>query len=276
MVFDPFQSVESIVEKISLFEKKLVSRIFFGDADFYTLVFYSLGSLFDKFVQFSEECLKEGQDYESTYYSKKALVVHKITSGAFGYFPEKDYYLGGFKNPKDVKTNIPIKDLYDLSLECVENIEVNEEIASDYQKLVKEVVKKFRMLPDSGILGRLKKEIYLEYNKSKGKPNQMLGIYEILLLLENVGKVLKAFREKQRQAAPAPVRKSEEYRRRRYETMGEVPAVEEKPLFEEPPVELPEIVEEDFGELDLEKLGEELENYLKIEKKRKKRKIISS
>jgi hypothetical protein len=187
--------VDSFIEKLRLEARAAKSFLKYREPDQRMLLYLSLGFLSDSYLQAAEEALKQGKGYEATHFTAKATTIRNVTHDTFGEVPEKDYYTGLYKVPKDIVTGMPNEQLQAMAQFCAGNIEMDENLLQDSKALGEELKKQFKVRR-SGIMLKYENVLRKAFNAVKEKPTKWGDIYELFLLLTNISMIMEAMEKK--------------------------------------------------------------------------------
>ncbi len=196
-----FDKLTSLLAEMKLQSDKLASALRLKKHDKEMLIFYALGFLADNYIQMAEDFLKKGREYEATYFTAKAEEIRQVCLDVFEDLPERDYYKGlYFKAPK-VRTSLDHAQLQQLGQFCAANIMPDEEVMKDPELLVSEVRRLLKkhgdLLHAGGIEARMIEVLKKRFKQLVEKPPKLSGVYEMLLVLENVEKIQEMLKEKE-------------------------------------------------------------------------------
>lgn len=160
------------------------------------LIFYSMGFLADQYISMSEDSLKKGEEYQATNFANKAEEIRQATKDIFGDVPEREYYKAiPFKIPRWYSGSMHPEQVVQLAQFCVSNVQPEEDVMSDEKLLYATIRGKLkehrRAFHDaSGLEYQCISVLRERFKMLADKPPKLMGIYEMLLLLDVVDQVL--------------------------------------------------------------------------------------
>jgi hypothetical protein len=183
--------LDKFIWKFSKQARKIRSFLKYGEPQTRLTLFFAFAKLSEQYIAMSEECLKQGKSVEASFFSGKAETIRQLMIGVFGEAPERDYYKGGYKIPKDMVVE-NVNDLMEIAEFCVANMDVPE--ISDIEKLGAEIEKTIRKQKTFGIFGKFS-DVLLKSKKGVEEPYKLATIYECSILLSNAEQTITALRE---------------------------------------------------------------------------------
>ena len=179
--------------------KRYKSLVLYGEPEVRLIIYFSYGSLADSYVEMAEQMMREKKSGEASYFTEKAELARHFTTQVFGRFPEKDYYSGSYKVPKDMFVETPIEDLMLTAQFCLQNMQTSEEAMQDAKKLRNETYKKIRGFPQLGIEGQTADALLAFFMKYKDKPDKLQSVYELTALFDTILQTVAALKKLQDQ-----------------------------------------------------------------------------
>ncbi len=208
MDFVILDKVNEVLGEMKLQSEKVAESLLLKKQDKELIFFYALGFLAENYVKMAEEYLKQGGDYEPTYFSAKAEEIRQICSDVFGRIPEREYYKSlYYKAVPGARTAMPLQQIQQLAQFAAANVLPDQEVSQEPELLartVRELLKKHgNLLHSTGIEARLINVLNARFKKLREKPSKMSGLYEVLLLWENVEKIIEMLKEKEKEERKA-------------------------------------------------------------------------
>lgn len=199
--------LDDFVEKLNAKALKLKSMIKYREPEVRVTTFFAFGMLADQYLAMSEEAIKQGKSYEATYFSGKAAVIRQYTADVFKEAPEKDYYTGLYKIPKDLILETKPEELMQVAQFCVSSIEMPE-VENAAPKIHAEIDKILRKQTHFGIFGKFA-EVLMKAAHGIESPDKLQTVLECALLLSNLQQTVLALKELGDKKAGKPKPKSE-------------------------------------------------------------------
>lgn len=183
-------TLDDFIENLNEKAVKLRSFIKYREPEARTTTFFAFGLLADKYLALSEESVKQGKSYEATYFSGKAAAIRQYTADVFKEAPEKDYYTGLYKIPKDLVLETKPEELMQIAQFCVSSLEMPE-IENSTPKIHAEIDKILRRQAHFGVFGKFA-EVLMKAAHGIESPDKLQTVLECALLLHNLDQTIHA------------------------------------------------------------------------------------
>jgi len=183
------EEIDEKVRKMGIFEST--------EKDFKALFLYSLAFFAEQSMHLSEEAMKTGDEYQINHYAKKTRIIRKLAQRTFGIYPEKDYYVGGYKEIRGLRGKIEHEERMEMAQFCAENVHLDEDLQANPKLLKKAFKKHLPSIKGIGLATKYRaflKEKFVKYIK-QDRPDKAGVIFELLTLFKIVESVYLSVKE---------------------------------------------------------------------------------
>ena len=192
---------EELSDKLHLKAKEFKSFLKYREPDTRMILYFSMGYYSEQYSQMAEEALKQGEEYQATHFSGRAMDIRRICSDLFGQYPDKDYYTGMWKMPQDIVTDTPNEVLQQIAMFCVQNIQYDPAVTQDIDNFKKELKKALRTYEKGGIREDLIEMLKDNFDDMQDQPMRLPVLFELYLLILNIDAALDTFSKKAQEEA---------------------------------------------------------------------------
>jgi len=186
------EEIDQQVRKIGIFES--------SENDFKALLVYSLAFFAQQSAHMAEESLKQEEESQANHFMKKTRIIRKIIERTFGGIPEKDYYLGGFKEIRKLKGKIPHEEMMEMAEFSAQNVVLEEALQANPKLLRKAFKEQLPSIKGFGLATKYRaflKEKYIKYAK-QDRPDKEGVIFELLILFKVVESVYLSVKDQKK------------------------------------------------------------------------------